>query len=346
MQNIDQFIFSFEKKVLAVKAGEVTNHTYGRDYFVHLQQNLRYYLHIYAEVLQLTIKKISLAPAAVTLVDYGAGNGLLGLFAKHCGFGRVYINDIEQNFLKAAENLSALLQIPVDGFIAGDIEAVAHELSQQPPQAVVGTDVIEHIYDLDNFFKKLQVLNPQLVTVFTTAANTANWFKTRHIKKLQLKDEYEGGQPGDYTLFGSAPLAPFFIMRKRIIKEYFPLLSETEIEELATHTRGLNKESIINAVTKYTTDKKLPALISHPTNTCDPLTGSWTEHLLTVEEYKTIYNGAGYKLTVYNGFYNSYAPGAKALLMNIANTAIKLFGKKLAPFIILVGTASKNKNGD
>jgi len=32
--------------------------------------------------------------------------------------------------------------------------------------------------------------------------------------------------------------------------------------------------------------KILPPLLQHPTNTCEPLSGSWTEHLLTIAEYQ------------------------------------------------------------
>ncbi|MGG9962027.1 class I SAM-dependent methyltransferase [Ferruginibacter sp. SUN106] len=319
----------------------ISDYPYCKSYFLHLLQYKRFYLNIYSHVLELLLQHTRLPMDELIIVDYGAGNGLLGLFAKHCGFGKVYINDVNEKFVKAAEKTAQLMNIFIDGFITGDMDNVAAAFPSAKPNAVIGTDVIEHIYDLDIFFKQLQRLNPAMTTVFTTAANAANPFKKRRLQQLQWNDENKGGLPGDYALFGEDAIEPFRITRQKILAEYFPALTGAETELLTIHTRGLNKKDIINAGEKYIAEKILPPLLAHPTNTCEPLSGSWTEHLLTIKEYKAIYNEAGFQLTVYNGFYNAFSGDAKSLLMKFANWSILILGKRLAPFVSLIGTAIK-----
>jgi 2-polyprenyl-3-methyl-5-hydroxy-6-metoxy-1,4-benzoquinol methylase len=339
MHNKQQLILSFEKKMEAIDADAISSYPYCKSYFLHLLLYKRFYLNIYSHVLELLLKHTRLPMEELIIVDYGAGNGLLGLFARHCGFKKVYINDVSEKFVRAAEQTARLMNITIDGFITGGITEVTTAFPAAKPHAIIGTDVIEHIYDLDIFFKQLQQLNPAMTTVFTTAANAANPFKKRRLQQLQWNDENKGGLPGDYALFGDEAMEPFIITRQKIIQENFPSLAVEENEILALHTRGLNKNDIINAGNKYVAEKILPPLLQHPTNTCEPLSGSWTEHLLTIAEYKTIYNKAGFQLKVYDGFYNAYSGGAKSVVMKFANLGIAILGKRLAPFISLVGTA-------
>jgi 2-polyprenyl-3-methyl-5-hydroxy-6-metoxy-1,4-benzoquinol methylase len=86
------------------------------------------------------------------LVDYGAGNGLLGIFAKYCGFKKVYVNDISAIFIEASKQLAKVLDISIDGFIEGDCDKVLEFTKENDKvDAVVGTDVIEHVYRLYTF---------------------------------------------------------------------------------------------------------------------------------------------------------------------------------------------------
>ena len=112
------------------------------------------------------------------------------------------------------------------------------------------------------------------------------------------------------------------------------------MNKLAKATRGLIKVDIEKAVEDYIKTKNLPTPPHHPKNTCDPITGSWTERLLTEKEYESIYNQAGFELKTYNGFYNQWQPGAKGFALKLANKTIALLGKQgniITPFITLVG---------
>jgi 2-polyprenyl-3-methyl-5-hydroxy-6-metoxy-1,4-benzoquinol methylase len=334
---IQQYISAFEKKLEAVVIENISAKEYCKKYLTHLLQHKRYYLEIYASVLELVLKKSPIKKKEIALVDYGAGNGLLGLFAKYCGFNKVYINDINDNFISSSAELATLLNISIDGFVSGDIIAVADFFKSEKLMAIVGTDVIEHIYSLPDFFSELNKMNPQIVSVFTTASNPFNKRKVKKLKQLQVKDEYEGGTPNDYVFFGETALEPFIKVREEIIRKKFPGINKEEIIKLSRLTRGLIEGDIIKTVQKYIDNKIMPAGLLHSTNTCDPITGSWTERVLTLEEYKTIYAAAGFEVELYKGFYNEYSGGVKSFLLKLANKYINATGYSLAPFITLVG---------
>ncbi len=340
-EKIQEYIPAFERKLNEIVVGQLSADLFCKKYLDHLLEYKRYYLEIYAAVLELAMNHAVQPKEEIVLIDYGAGNGLLGLFAKFCGFQKVYINDISKSFSDAAEELSTVLGIPVDGVITGDITNVAEYFRSGKPTAIIGTDVIEHIYDLDVFFTSIRNINPRMVTVFTTASNPDNKFKLRKLKALQIKDEFKGGSPEDYALFGETVVAPFIKTREKIIRNNFPSLEDKVVLQLAGSTRGLIEKDILSAARQFIDHKILPVALTHPTNTCDPISGSWTERILTIDEYQQIYTAAGFNLKVYNGFYNEYYGVFKASILKIANLFIKIAGRRLAPFISLVGSPAK-----
>ena len=331
------YIPIFEEKLNAVDVQSLAIAPYCKRYLKHLLQNSKYYLHIYAAVLE-KVKKESSAPIIEThLLDYGAGNGLLGLFAKFCGFGKVSINDIDESFLSASKVLANQMNIDVNHFILGDLNDVKQLQFSQKIDALVATDLIEHIYDLDAFLASMASLNPDLVSVFTTGSNPENYFKVRQLMKLQLRDELTGGNAEDALLFGHEAHESYLKIREKIIKDVAPELDENIILKLAKLTRGKNKSDLINAVKKFQATSELPLLINHPSNTCHPETGSWTERLVTISSYKSIFHSHQFELQISSGFYNHYQPGLKGTALLFLNKIKSIFGLKLDPFIFLTG---------
>ena len=328
---------TFIQKINQLQIADLPIDAYCKRYLQHLQENITYYCTIYQQICNTVLINTTLHKTSINLLDYGAGNGLLGLYAKFIGFKTVYINDINPTFVSAAQALAKALQIPIDGFIQGDIYAVAQYCTSDVPNAMVSFDVVEHIYHLPEFFKTIQAINPKMITVFGTGVNAHNPIKKYYFKQLQIKDELKGGLPTDFVLYGATATPPFLETRKLLIQNFAPSLSINEINILAKHTRGLHKADIEIATTTFVQNKKIPTLLTHPTNTCDPLTGSWTERILTLNQYRTIYASAGFKLFIENGFYNQYNPSLKSKLMIIANFFVKLIGVKVAPYILLVG---------
>ena len=310
---------------------------YSKRYLNHLLDHKLYYLAIYAEVLDAALAKTNKNLSELNLLDFGAGNGLLGMFAKHCGFRKIFLCDVSENFIDASKLTAKIIGIEIDGFIAGELGAVSEQMPNEKLDIIVGTDVIEHIYDLDIFFAEIKKINPAMITVFTTASNPDNYFKVQQLKKMQLKDELIGGDPKDFALAGEEKHAAYFDIRKQIIHDNFPAIEKGEIEKLAKASRGLRKDDIIKFIQNYLTNTGMPLSIPSDTNTCHPQTGSWSERILPVDYYRELYGRYGFAFIVKNGFYNSYDGGLKKPANYFMNLLVKIMGKKTAPFITLVG---------
>ncbi|MCU0321333.1 MAG: class I SAM-dependent methyltransferase, partial [Chitinophagaceae bacterium] len=306
-------------------------------------QNKNHYLRIYATVLEKAFAARN--TTNVALLDFGTGNGLLALFAKFCGVEKVYASDVSSSFLQAAQQLSTQLNLPIEGWILGNEETLPHYFSTKSLDMVIGTDVIEHVYNLDQLFNTFNSINSNIITVFTTASVAENPIKSKQLKQLQLKDELEDSNAFQMAVENEFAGVCFLEVRKRIIQQYNTNLSNDIVLLLAKKTRGLKKDEIEKAVDFYIQKKILPIEINHPTNTCDPITGSWTERLLSIKEYKTIHLQHNKTLLVHLGFYNSSAKGVKGIFAAIVNVCLQIFGSIamiITPFIILEGVPKKS----
>jgi len=153
-----------------------------------------------------------------------------------------------------------------------------------------------------------------------------------------VKDELEGGSPGDHELFGENILEPFIKVREQIIRKHAGDLSVDKINELAAATRGLNEEDILSVLEQYKLSGKTPVPPSHPTNTCNPLTGSWTERILSLNEYISLYAAGDFTCKFYAGFYNDLEGNvAERFVKKLLNGVTTTMGKKISPYIVIVG---------
>ena len=335
-----EYIHKFCDRLSAIDPSKISGEEYQQKYFQYILSHKKYFVEIYAFVLDNVIDRSSKQPEDITFLDCGAGNGLLGIFAKFCGFKQVYINESDSHFLESAKKLSSELAIDIDGFILGDILHLKNDIKSLNINAISGTDVIEHIYSLEKLFALLQEVNPDMTSVFSTASNPYNYLRKKEIIRIQLKDELEGGNPEDDFFSGPKRLGPFLKIREEIIKEKYPLTPDAEIRKLAKLTRGSIKEDVLIAAGNYFSKNILPVPLRHPTNTCNPLDGSWSERIFPPEEYIAIYKNHNFSLLIKNGFYNEHQNGIKGLSLYILNRIIKAFpylGKYFSPFILLVG---------
>lgn len=341
MDQFQPYIQPFGEQLKQVKVEQLQLEEYPAQYLHRLLEHQLYYLHMYAAVLNKATEEAGCKKEELIVIDYGCGNGLLGLFAKFCQCKAVYLVDHNAAFLQAALKLSTALAMEVNGFIQGDIEDVENYfINKAKPSAIIGTDVIEHIYNLETFFRSIARINPGMVTVFTTASVTDNYFKSRQLIKLQYKDEHLGSNALHASTNNPFAGLPFKKIREQLIKNYAPDLQDEQVLSLSISTRGLQQTDIKKAVDEFKHSGTLPTPPIHATNTCDPITGSWTERLLTIDEYSQLYKQAGFSLKVYNGFYSEWQSGVKALVLGMVNRCIKLLkhkGRFITPFIILVG---------
>ncbi len=332
-----QYVKPFVELLSTVESGKISSDVQYVQYLQHLLTHKEYYLQIYADMLEKVCEFLPKEKQQAVLIDVGAGNGILGIFAKYCGFKEVYANDTETFFLEGIEKLSAFLQIKIDGYLHGSLEDSDIKSFTSQPDAFVGSDVIEHIYDLKQFVKTISSLNPHSVCAFTTGSNPENYLKVKALQKLQRRDELQGytGEEVD-----SSKHEAFLKMREEIITEEHKDLINIDLHLLAHATRGLNKKDIISAVKAFDNTGELPTPAAGY-NTCNPLTGSWSEKIISIEDYKSIFRREGFALKVYEGFYDSKKTGFMKYINRGRNLLVKLLGMRVAPFITIISYKNK-----
>lgn len=168
---------------------------------------------------------------------------------------------------------------------------------------ILSDDVIEHIYDVEYFIKRLPELSDDCCTiVMSSSANPYNPRIVRNLKKIHHKAEFEDRDP----YFGHKErdaLESYYKIRKQIIEENASDLSPFEVEEITKRTRGMIERDIIKIVDSYKISKVLPPEPEHPTNTCDPYTGNWAEHLMDIYQLKNQLSNLGFRSKILPGYY-------------------------------------------
>lgn len=335
----------FSSKLAIVPITSLQIDRYPKVYLKHLIEHRAYYLDIYETVITNVLKNLDQKSSEMLFIDFGSGNGLLGIFAAYLGFGKVVCIDIDHHFCLAGIKLANTLGIENIKFINGSEAELKNITSNGMPVVITGTDVIEHIYNLDHFFTELRRVDNLILTVFTTACNSLNPWIVKRLTKHQITDELIGRKSTDNDLLGNGHL-PFFEIRKQIISKYQPDLSQEDINKIAKASRGLNKTDIENLIDGFLTNGILVMQLDHPTNTCDPITGSWSERILSIQDYNTVYTNNKMNLQVQNGFYNSHQKNIfKKVGASLINRFILFFhqlGMRFAPFIILIGKKNSN----
>ena len=121
---------------------------------------------------------------------------------------------------------------------------------------------------------------------------------------------------------------PFLTIRERMIAKKWTNLEKEQVQLLARNTRGLYGDAIFESAKHQLTTKQFQPAITHPTNTCDPLTGNWAEHSIDLTYLRSFIEDT--KTTVQ--FSNSFYSYSKNRLLNTSkyflNVCMKLFGKQ------------------
>jgi 2-polyprenyl-3-methyl-5-hydroxy-6-metoxy-1,4-benzoquinol methylase len=334
---------SLEKKLMIINVEQLQISAYSKKYFRDYQRKLKYSLQACSFILMHALKSSSKNMNQITIVDYGAGTGVLAMLAKEVGFGKVIYNDIYDISCNDARIIASNAGVTADEYICGEVNTLQKyfEKSGTYCDIIVSRNVIEHIYDLELYFKSLKLIpSKDLTLFFATTANIKNpltvWYTQRIQKMLEFK--------GMTTKWGKErdTLKPYLTVRYEIIQQNYPELKHEEVNRLAKATRGLIKEDMIKAIDAYKSLNILPAIAVSGLNTCDPHTGNWAEHLVEIEKYKTLFKNNGFEFQVVNGFYNTnYSKKWLNIITPLINSIIKKFGKNginLAPFIGLQGS--------
>ncbi|SNR82952.1 methyltransferase domain-containing protein [Lutibacter flavus] len=316
-------------KIKSIDLNTLNISEYNKNYLQKYINNYTFYMALYKQLLIKSINKLKRPISESVFIDYGGGCGMLSYLASEIGFKKIVYNDIYDVSLKDVQIISNALKTKIDYFILGDVEVFVSEINKLEiqPDLICSFDVLEHIYDLENWFRNISKITTNYSLLFMTSANSKNPFVVNRLKKLHIKAEYKGSSKT--AGWKNRDLnSSFLAARKKIIKDNFPFLKNSEIELLSNKTRGLQINDIINVAKHFIEFKEIKYKINHPTNTCDPYTGNWTENLIDLEYLKKMIETIGLKVTFTNSLFSYSNNKVLNIPKNILNFIIKILGTK------------------
>jgi 2-polyprenyl-3-methyl-5-hydroxy-6-metoxy-1,4-benzoquinol methylase len=278
--------------------------SYSKKYLFKYQSNSFFFINHYTQIFKKAISKINKPLNEINVLDYGGGCGLMSFLAVLSNVKSIIYNDIFETSTQDAQIISKSLDINIDYFVTGNINEVVNFIldKQIEVDLIVSIDVLEHIYDLENWFQQLVKLPTPFTLYFNTGANSKNPLINRRLMKYQQIAE-KVGKEKSWGWKERDSYESFLNVRKEIIKNHPQNLSEADIEMLAQKSRGLIKVEIEQLIDLFIKTGIVNYVMKHPTNTCDPITGNWTEHLIDLEEFLNMLNKIGYSAVIENNNY-------------------------------------------
>lgn len=319
---------------------------YNRRYFgshIGHADVLRGHLAKYGYILEWALSGIDKNPENIVLLDYGGGHGMLSLLAKEAGVGTVIHNDIYPISCQDAEKIASAIGLRADHYVPGDIYGVCEycKINGINCDVVANYDVIEHIYDINDFLGKLNTLSDGPMSVFlASGANELNPRIRSILQKLHMDVECRD-RPAKYGQKPTDTTRAILDVRKEIVSRRSPSLPVETVERLALLTRGLIEREIVAAVDAYLVSGKFPEPPMHPTNTCDPYTGTWFEHLMDPYQLADCLFRNEFVVEVKCGYYDSSGRPLRRITKSFLNAATTMLGRhglRLAPYYALFAT--------
>jgi len=315
---------------------------YSRTYLGNHLRHLRSALQRYSFILSWSVAEARAPRNEFVFVEYGGGAGLLSLLAKEFGLGTVVYSDIYEPSCVDARAIGQAVSAEADHYVQGDIDAVIGFVQSHGLQcdAISSYDVIEHIYDIEDFLRKLPLLSDkELVTVMASGANAHNPRTRKQLMKFHHKTEYLGreSRPGLKETYCTEA---YVEVRERIIRDREPSLSEDDVANLVRATRGLVESDIAAVVDEFAQTGTISRQPDHPTNTCNPFDGNWAERLLDTAHLSEVLRKEGFEVDVLPGGHGAEPRMLKRALGACLNRLIGLVGRRglaLAPFYALYG---------
>jgi 2-polyprenyl-3-methyl-5-hydroxy-6-metoxy-1,4-benzoquinol methylase len=303
---------------------------YNKRYLKMYIDEYDFFKFIYIQLLGKAIKELSKPVEFSIFVDYGGGCGILSFLAKEIGFKTVIYNDIYEVSVEDFKTIGTSIELEIDYSICGDINNLCEflKISQIRIDILCSMDVLEHIYNIDNWFTKANEIEGNYSIIFLTSANSRNPFIRKKLIKIHKQAEYvgspktEGWKERDLN-------KPFLQVRSEIISELVPDLEIEKINFLAESTRGLMIYDIKTVVKDYLQTGNLGYKILHPTNTCDPFTGNWSENLINLKFLTKIVSSKGFDVRISNSFYSYSRSKIANFFKLIFNFLMFTLGEKL-----------------
>ncbi|RIK38575.1 MAG: hypothetical protein DCC55_20695 [Chloroflexi bacterium] len=335
---VDAAVKRLSDKLSKVDVQSLPLSDYNKRYVRQLVSSLPGHFQCYAHLLKLAL---AAGMDHSYVIDYGAGWGGLALLAAELGVPVIY-DDIYDVSCRDAGMIAAAVGLEFAHVVCGDIDdlvayTVAHELSCA---AMVSYDVLEHIYDVPHYLQTLSdIPGARFRVVLASGANQHNprirrRLMVHHRMRETMGKEHQWGHKERDAL------RSYRDIRSEMIAEQAPHLSAAEIEVLAKLTRGLMRDDISAAVDEYLKRGSISYQPDHPTNTCDPNTGNWAEHLMDTGWLCKHLAAAGFEATVLPGYWVASPSPLRSIVGQTLNAVMPLLGRHaltLAPYYILKG---------
>lgn len=303
-------------------------------------------LHLYGRLLYFCLTNSEVSIKDFTLVDYGGGSGLISLLAVELGIGTVVYNDIYDVSCNDAYRLSNIFGLVIDAIVCGDIDDLVAFLNgnDMTVNAIVSYDVLEHIYDVKTHFQQVRLLSQEhFRIVYASGANIENRRRVKAIKTKQIAAEHRSREK-EWGHKERDELRAFIDVRMDMIADYAPSLSPEEVRTLAQATRGLMRRDIERSVEEWNQRGQISYQIDHPTNTCDPYTGNWCEHLMDLEWLEGAVRRQGFRVRIFAGLYYTCGTLPKRTVKRVLNAGIRRLGRRgmvVAPYFVLYAEPSE-----
>jgi 2-polyprenyl-3-methyl-5-hydroxy-6-metoxy-1,4-benzoquinol methylase len=340
LKEIDQAAERLAGRLTGLDSSGLGISEYNQRYLGEILRVLVNSLQTYGYLLACSLAHNESSLKEIVLVDHGGGIGMLSLLAKELGIGTVIYNDIYPVSCSDARLIAKAISAEADAYVSGEIDELLCFLQTYgiSADAIVSNNVIEHIYDIEGFLKKLRFLSrDSLCVVFASSANAHNPRIRKKVRERHLHDEYVDRE----KIWGRKKrdsLRSYLDIRKEIISVLDPSLPAEIVEQLAKATRGLIKDDIVKYLEEYKRMGNISYRADHPTNTCDPYTGNWSERLMDTEHLKALLAREGFDVQVLSGYYGFTNRLHKRLIRGLLNGLLSVFRSKgllLAPYYVV-----------
>jgi len=194
---------------------------------------------------------------------------------------------------------------------------------------------LEHIYDIEAFVGKLSGLSRgSLRGVFGSGANAGNPRIRRKLMRHQVEAEFTDREVG-WGHKQRDTVRSYLEVRREMISEFAPSLPAQDVDHVARQTRGLMVHDIQRQVEEFLSSGSLSCCPTHPTNTCDPVTGNWAEQLLDLDRLEGLLGDEHFAVRMVCGYYTHSPALPKRAVKFVLNALISHLGSAglvLAPY--------------
>jgi ubiquinone/menaquinone biosynthesis C-methylase UbiE len=274
----------------------------------------------YLRAIRNSLKLTDAALAGKEVLEVGCGFGLTCMTLALRGAKSVHCLD---TFASMIETIEAYLpDVPHRDRIhprVGRADALPYEDNRF--DVILTVEALSHFLNPDKCVAEAyRVLKPGGVYIIADDNNGQNARAVR--VNQEVWDRFENGPPTD-DIHGHRVLEPYVARRKRIIREVFPALRDDEAEQLAQRTAFMVKREILEACSRYVSDRTLPSSV-YRSGMCpvEPETGQYIENLIDPLALKKRMEAMGFRVEVEAYFGGESRGGALYAANNVLNAVV------------------------